>query len=265
MRRQLHYEWHWFWATGNGEMGNNGVHVIDLCRWALGQNQAPPQAMSIGGRFDFNDCGETANTQIALFNYQPAPLICEVRNVRRAGSGDAGLGKFKGRTQGIIITCEGGYFAGDTSGGAMFDNQGKKMADLTGEGDPEKLVTSHFSKFLAAVRSRKSSDLAAEALEGHVSTSCCHLANISHRIGKQSPPEAIHAAIEANRELADAFDRCRQYLSENGVDLSATPATLGPWITFDPKQERFLNDFADQANALVRRDCREPYLVPQIA
>ena len=56
LRKQLHYEWHWFWATGNGEIGNNGIHVIDLCRWALGQNQPPPRTMSIGGRFAFNDC-----------------------------------------------------------------------------------------------------------------------------------------------------------------------------------------------------------------
>ena len=84
LRKQLHYEWHWFWATGNGEIGNNGIHVMDICRWALGQNQPPPRAMSIGGRFAFNDCGETANTQIALLDYQPAPLICEVRNVRAA-------------------------------------------------------------------------------------------------------------------------------------------------------------------------------------
>ena len=90
MRKQLNYEWHWFWATGNGEMGNNGIHVIDLCRWALGQNRLPPWAMSIGGRFAFNDCGETANTQVALLDYQPAPLICEIRNVRLGKSPDAG-------------------------------------------------------------------------------------------------------------------------------------------------------------------------------
>ena len=82
LRKQLHYEWHWFWATGNGEMGNNGPHVIDLCRWALGQDQPPPRAISIGGRFAFNDGGETANTHIALLDYQPAPLLCEIRNVR---------------------------------------------------------------------------------------------------------------------------------------------------------------------------------------
>ena len=43
MRKQLHYEWHWFWDTGNGEMGNNGIHVIDVCRWALGQDRTPPR------------------------------------------------------------------------------------------------------------------------------------------------------------------------------------------------------------------------------
>ena len=111
MRKQLHYEWHWFWATGNGEMGNNGVHVIDICRWALGQNQPPPRAMSIGGRFAFNDGGETANTQIALLDYQPAPIICEIRNLRAAKGADA-MGKFRNRTNGVVIDCEGGYFAG---------------------------------------------------------------------------------------------------------------------------------------------------------
>src|SRR5213593_2627198 len=104
-RKQLHYEWHWFWATGNGEMGNNGIHVMDLGRWALGQNQPPPRALSIGGRFAFNDCGETANTQIAVLDYQPAPLICEIRNVRASKSPDA-LGKFRNQNRGLIIDCE---------------------------------------------------------------------------------------------------------------------------------------------------------------
>ncbi|MCX6908281.1 MAG: Gfo/Idh/MocA family oxidoreductase, partial [Verrucomicrobia bacterium] len=79
MRKQLHYEWHWVWPTGNGEMGNNGVHMTDICRWGLGLNQPPPRAMSIGGRFAFDDVGETANTQVAIFDYQPAPIICEIR------------------------------------------------------------------------------------------------------------------------------------------------------------------------------------------
>src|SRR5262245_40394459 len=120
VRKQLHYEWHWFWATGNGEMGNNGIHVNDLARWALGQDQPPPRALSIGGRFAFNDAGETANTHIALLDYRPAPLLCEIRNVRASKSASAGaLGKFRNQDHGLVIDCEGGYFAGDAGGGAL--------------------------------------------------------------------------------------------------------------------------------------------------
>jgi hypothetical protein len=264
MRKQLHYEWHWFWETGNGEMGNNGIHVIDVCRWALGQDRTPPRALSIGGRFGFHDCGETANTHIALLDFQPAPLICEVRNVS-AGKGAASMGKFRGQNKGVLIDCEGGYFAGDGSGGAIFDRQGKKVKDL-GRGDsPKALELAHLSAFLAGVRSRKASDLAAEALEGHRSTACCHMANVSHRLGKQLSPEAIRAAITGDAELADAFERLRGYLRENGVDLDATPATLGPWVTLDEKQGRFVGDFADAANELSRRDYREPFVVPELS
>jgi predicted dehydrogenase len=263
LRKQLHYEWHWFWDTGNGEMGNNGIHVIDVCRWALGQDRTPPRALSIGGRFGFHDCGETANTQIALLDYRPAPLICEVRNLS-AGKGAAAMGKFRGWNQGVVIDCEGGYFAGDASGGAIFDVRGKKVQDL-GEGDnPKALELGHLSAFLAAVRSRKASDLAAEAIEGHRSTACCHMANVSHRLGKSSSPEAIRAAIRGDAEMADAFERCREYLRGNGVDLDATPATLGPWVTLDAKQGRFVGEFAGAANELSRREYRKPFAVPEL-
>jgi hypothetical protein len=117
---------------------------------------------------------------------------------------------------------------------------------------------------MAAVRSRKAGDLAAEALEGHLSAACCHMPNISHRLGKQSQPEAIREGISANRELSDAFERCQEYLRNNGVDLRTIQATLGPWLTFDPKQERFINDFAGPANELAKRDYRRPFVVPKV-
>jgi predicted dehydrogenase len=266
MRKQAHYEWHWFWDTGNGEMGNNGIHVIDVCRWALGQDGPPPRALSVGGRFAFNDGGETANTQVALLDFRPAPLICEIRNVSASKGKDAAmLGKFRGQNKGVVIDCEGGYFAGDASGGALFDRQGKKAQDL-GKGDsPKDLEMAHLSAFLAGVRSRKAGDLAAEAIEGHRSTACCHMANVSHRLGKQSSPDAIRAAVSGTAEMADAFERCRDYLRENEVDLDATPATLGPWVTLDATQGRFVGDLADAANRLSRRDYRAPFVVPEIA
>ena len=75
-RKQLHYDWHWFWATGNGDIGNQGVHEMDICRWMLGEEKLPPRVFSIGGRFGYDDDGETPNTQIAFLDYptRPDPL-----------------------------------------------------------------------------------------------------------------------------------------------------------------------------------------------
>jgi len=91
------------------------------------------------------------------------------------------------------------------------------------------------------------------------------MANVSYRLGKQAQPEIIRKTIHGNGELSDAFDRCRDYLRENEVNLDATPAVLGPWVTFDPKKERFVNDFAEQANMLSQREYRKPFVVPKIA
>jgi predicted dehydrogenase len=262
-RKQLHYEWHWFWDTGNGEIGNNGVHMMDICRWALGPNQAPPRAMSIGGRFAVNDAAETPNTQIALLDYQPAPLICEIRNVRSTTGGPS-IGTFRNRTRGIVIDCEGGYFAGDSTGGAFFDRQNKKIKDIENDRSSGRLEVAHLSNFVAAIRSRRSADLACEAAEGHYSAAACHMANVSYRLGKQAKPDAIRERIRPQPELTDAFDRCREHLRENGVDLDATPAVIGPWVTFDAKQERFVNEFAAAANALSRREYRAPFVMPEL-
>jgi predicted dehydrogenase len=263
MRKQLNYEWHWFWETGNGEMGNNGIHVIDICRWALGQNNPPPRALSIGGRFGFNDCGQTANTHIALFDYHPAPLICEIRNLSTDKKGDA-IGSFRGRKQGVIIDCEGGYFAGDAGGGTIFDKEGKKVKELHSDETFNGLETAHLTSFAKAIRSRKTEDLAAEALEGYRSTACCHLANVSHRLGRQAPPDEIRVRTKSSGEFSDAFERCRTYLRENGVDLDADHATLGPWVAFDAVQGLFVGEYATEANRLSRRQYREPFVVPAL-
>ena len=264
LRKQLHYEWHWFWATGNGELGNNGVHVIDVCRWALGQNKLPPRAIAVGGRFGFDDGGETPNTLVTVLDYQPAPLICEVRNIG-AKKEPGSIGTYRGRTGGIVIQCEGGYYAGDSAGGAIFDRKGQKIKDLPEGRFPEFADAPHLGNFLSAVRSRRAADLHAEVLEGHLSTGCCHIANISYRLGKHLPPGAILESIRGNAELADAFERCRDYLRANNIDLAATQAVLGPWVTLDGARERFVGEFADGANALCRRAYRQPFVVPEVS
>ncbi len=264
-RKHLHYDWHWFWPTGDGEVGNNGVHVIDICRWTLGQNKLPPRAIAVGGRFGFDDGGDTPNTLAVVLDYQPAPIICEVRNIgttKEPGS----IGAYRGRTNGMLIECEGGYFAGDSTGGAIFDAKGHKIKEIAGDRSPDLMLTAHIGNFLSAVRSRRSGDLHAEAHEGHLSTAGCHIANVSYRLGTSTPPGAVLETIRGNAELSDAFERCRDYLRANGVDIAATPAALGPWVTLDGEQERFVGEFAQEANALGQRATyREPFVVPELA
>lgn len=127
------------------------------------------------------------------------------------------------------------------------------------------LEVRHVANFVSAVRSRNAKELNAEAWEGHLSASCCHMANVSYRLGRWSPPDAVLETVGADRELSDAFRRCREYLQSHGVDLVNSQATLGPWVTLDANQWRFIDEFADQANELSRRSYREPFVVPQLA
>jgi len=266
MRNQLHYEWHWFWDMGNGEMGNNGVHMTDICRWALGQAGPPPRAMSIGGRFAFDDAGETPNVQIAMFDYKPAPIICEIRNVSSdaAKKSPGTMGKFKNTDRGIVIVCEGGHLAADYTGAAAFDNHGKQIKEFKDGRKSGEIEAAHAINFLDAVRTRKAESLAAGPTVGHVSAACCHMANISHRIGRETPPAEIAEKVRAVSDLAETFDRCRDYLMKNGVDIGRTPAVLGPWVTYDGKLERFTGEYADRANQLSQREGRAPFVIPKI-
>ena len=140
----------------------------------------------------------------------------------------------------------------------------RKIRDFKGS-DFSQIQTQHVANFVDAVRSRNAGDLRADALQGHLSAACTHMANVSHRIGALSSPEAILERIRSNHELTDAFQRCREHLQANGVDLGATRGVLGPWVTLDGEKEQFVGQFAEQANALAMRTYREPFVVPTLA
>jgi predicted dehydrogenase len=263
MRREFHYDWHWFWSTGNGEIGNNGVHYLDRCRWLLGQKGLPRRAMSVGGRFTFDDDGQTANTQIALLDYEPAPIICEVRNLPEK-TGSKAMDKFRSIASGVMVQCEGGTYVGTSREGYIVDEQGRKIREFVDRRPKDEQESAHQANFVAAIRSRKPADLNAEVSDGHLSAALCHMANVSHRLGANSDPNAMIEATRGNPQWSDAYERFRHHLEANGVDLRKTPATLGPWVTMDSKSEKFVGEFADRANALSRREYREPFVVPEI-
>lgn len=253
-RKELHYLWHWVWNTGNGDLGNQGIHEMDLSRWALGDPKLAPRVCSIGGRFAVGDAGETANTQIVFLDYNPAPLIFEVRGLPRK-KGDTSMDNYRGTRIGVVVQCEGGYFAAGEGGGWIYDKDNNKVKQFTGSGGE------HHQNFIDAVRSRKVSDLNADIEKGHLSSALCHVGNISYRLGKKMPVDEIKKAI-GNADLMDSFDRMLEHLKANEVDLEKEPVTMGPMLTMDPQTEMFTGELGGMANMYIKRNYREPFVVP---
>lgn len=261
MRPHLHYQWHWFWETGNGEIGNNGPHTIDLARWALGGRRVPKSVRSIGGRFGKPDCAETANTQVAILEFDNVPMICEVRNL--GNSKDGTRGKYRDTGRGVVIDCEGGYCVAEASAATVFDHQGKTIRQFRSEQSGSEMLEAHLANFLSAVQSRDSESLHAEAIEGHLSAICFHGANVSHRLGNSADADQIRATIDGSPLALDAFERCNEHLKQNGMELQETPASLGPLLQLDVDREEFVGELANEANALSRRTYRDPFVVPE--
>jgi predicted dehydrogenase len=262
MRKKLHYDWHWVWPTGNGDIGNQGVHEMDMCRWFLGNNELPPMVMSIGGRFGYDDDATTPNTMISYYDYKPTPFIFEVRGLPRK-SGENAMDAFGRLIRiGIWVQCEDGYYAVGESGGGAYDKDGKKVKQFvqqSKEGD-------HQSTFIKAVKSRRDEDNPCPAETAHYSAALCHLGNISYRCGKENNAGDIADAIKGNVQASEAFERMKEHLVNNKVDLKTTPIILGPALALDQKAERFSGDFAEKANTYVNdgdRGYRKPYVVPE--
>ena len=256
----VHYDWHWFWNYGGGDIANQGIHEMDMCRWALGEQSLPPTVMSIGGRFGYDDDAETPNTQIAVYGYAKAPLIFEVRGLPRK-AGEKAMDAYRGSRVGLVIQCEHGYFAGGAGGGAIYDNDNKKVKSFSGPGGG-----GHQANFIAAVRSRKQAELAAPIEGGHLSSALCHLGNISYRLGGNKTNDAIKEAIGADEPTQDSLARMLDHLRANEVEVTRTPSVIGPSLALAAGAEAFVTrekfDLGYWANTLLRREYRPPFVVP---
>ncbi|MCX7049892.1 MAG: Gfo/Idh/MocA family oxidoreductase [Candidatus Sumerlaeota bacterium] len=154
MRKKFHYDWHWFWNWGNGEVGNNIIHMIDVARWAVGAETLPKRVMSIGGKFGPQDSAETPNTQMIYYEYDGIPMIAETRGLPLNSKIDT-ESRFMNAKENALIHCEGGYY----TGGWMYDAKGKQIKQFkVDEGG------SHYANFINAVRSRKQTDLNAPSI-----------------------------------------------------------------------------------------------------
>ncbi|MGD9632425.1 MAG: Gfo/Idh/MocA family oxidoreductase [Pirellulales bacterium] len=256
-----HYDWHWDFNTGCGDVGNQGIHEMDLCRWFLNEDTLPPRVMSIGGRVGYDDAGNTPNTQIIFYGYEQAPLIFEVRGLPKSKAaqekwGDS-MDEFRGSQIGLIVQCEqGSILINDYEQARALDNEGKTLEHWIGAGD-------HFQNFLQAVRSHDSAILNADILQGHLSSALCHLGNISHRLGSKQSAAAIEKVISNDELQADSFRRMSDHLKANEVDISGEVLTVGPWLELNAEAERFIGN--EQANELLARKGRQPFAVPDMS
>jgi hypothetical protein len=248
MRKNLHYDWHWVWDTGNGDLGNQGIHEMDKARWGLQKNELPRVAFSVGGRFGYVDDGETANTQICFFDYGDSQLIFEVRGLKTDPLRDCKVGN--------IFHCENGVLVCPTyASGIAFDKDGKVLAKFSGGS-----YDAHFGNFVQAVRSRKPEMLNADILEGHLSSALCHLGNVSYQLGTLQPFNKKVETFGDNEDLAETLHRMAEHLKDNKVPLDQTKYRLGRKLTIDPKTETFVGD--KEADKLLTREYRKGFEVP---
>jgi predicted dehydrogenase len=207
-KNRFHYNWHWNWDYGNGDIGNQGIHQLDVARWGLGVTY-PVKVSSMGGHFMFDDDQQTPNTQVATFEFNGAGkrklLVFEVRHWMTHGEAGIGLdrnGKPSGNSIGNLFYGSKGYLA--VNGGSYRTFMGREEAPGPSQSDGR---GDHFRNFIDAMRSRKRSDLAAEIEEGAISSTLIHLANISYRLGRTLNFDANTMSCPGDSEATRMFTR----------------------------------------------------------
>ena len=277
----VHYDWHWFWNYGGGDLCNQAIHEIDIARWFLGTHEVATEVVSVGGRFGYVDCAETPNTFISIHNYAAAPLITEVYGLTSDGKMDGPMNKFgkfselnKGQKSakspdiGIIVECENATIVvPDYNSAQVYDKDGKFLksfgktvdqVDLTGG------ASGHHANWVEGIRKGSAENIHAPVRECHLSTSLVHSANVSFRLGAKKNAGEIKEAIKASSGLAEAFGRMAEHLGRNGVNLDENKAVLGLPLTLDAKTELFTGANAEAANRdlVAKRAGRKGFEIP---
>ncbi len=271
-RQRFHYDWHWQRLYGNGDSGNQGPHQTDIARWGLGINRHPNSVIAYGGRLGYQaerkdpsyvDAGDTANTEIAIYDYGDKTMVFETRGLSVNNSADEEINRLFGGTKGnkigvIFYGTEGILIQRTYTNCEAYDLKGNKIKSFSGGGD-------HFGNFLDAVKTRDYASLNSDAFQGHLSAALAHLANISYYVGEQnhvsvSEAKAVLEKVKSRDDNIETLDRTVRHLKDNGVDLDKYPMSMGPLLKFDPEKEVFTNSTA--ANDVMNREYRKPFVCP---
>ena len=265
-RPSLHYDWHWDYNTGNGDLGNQGAHQVDIARWFLGESGLPQRVISVGGRVGYEDAGDTPNTQVVFYDYERAPFIFEVRGLPKSKQDwpnwDESMDAYRGVGIGVVVQCEKGYVGVSSNYGIAValdnkDQEIKRWADG---------MEHHYRNWLVACAASDPGKLNAPILEGHHSSALCHAGNISHRLGERKPIGEIVSDLESHQVgdlMMDAVNRMVDHLKKNEIKLEKEQFVSGAVLEIDASAERFREH--DAANLLLTRHYREPFVVPDMS
>ncbi|MHC4117978.1 MAG: Gfo/Idh/MocA family protein [Planctomycetota bacterium] len=248
----VHYDWHWFWETGNGDMNNQGTHQLDMAYWALDEGLTHPiRAMAIGGRFAWNDQGETPNTMFGIAEYPNGQQVFfNVRNVNYEGYERQVENEYYFEDGGKIIRNL--YYPKGSDKGEKFD---VPPGEVTPGGN--------WGSFIAACRASDPSMANGNALDAHRGCVLGHLMNNSYRLGKSAPFNAKAGRFGDNKDAYEHFMKLHQIMSKGvGLPEDGTNYIVGPWLTFDPETERHTGQFATEANELLKDANRLGFQVP---
>jgi predicted dehydrogenase len=188
----IHYNWHWRWHWGNGELGNNGIHALDVARWGLGVAH-PTRVSCNGGRYHFDDDQETPDTAVAQYDFGKVGITWEGSSCHPRAHEHHDFVTFYGDGGALAITSGSGY--------RIYDLKGKETEKGSGEGGDR----IHMNNFLEAIRGN--AKLNSEIAEGHISTQLCHLGNIAYRNGRNLQIDPKTGNIENDKEAAKLWKR----------------------------------------------------------
>ncbi|HET6324216.1 MAG TPA: Gfo/Idh/MocA family oxidoreductase [Planctomycetaceae bacterium] len=187
---RFHYNWHWFWDYGTGELGNWGCHMLDVARWGLGVD-LPERVSAVGGRFHFNDDQETPDTLMVQYAYPEATIIWEHRLWSTHG--------IEGRSAAAAFYGEAGTLVVDRGGWKVYD------LNETIASDTSEQTIAHLRNFIDCVKTR--SRPAADIEIGHLSSALCHLGNIAYRVGHEVAFDPTSGTFGADHDANGLLSR----------------------------------------------------------
>lgn len=251
-KNYVHYNWHWFWETGNGDMNNQGTHQLDEAYWAIDKDQTHPvRVMALGGRFQWKDQGETPNTMFAIAEYPNGQYVFfNVRNINYNG--------YQRQVENQYYFEDGGKILGN-----KYYPKGCAQPEEIDIPDGHITPGGQWGSFIAACRAGDPKMSNANVLNAHYGSTLGHLMNNSYRLGKGVPFNAKAGSFGENTDACEHFMKLHEIMSKGvGVPEDGNQYIVGPWLTFDPKTERHTGDFAVEANALLKNFNRPGFQVP---